>query len=144
VKSTLGWNAVFDILLTAFKSLQDTGELEPVLMQHTGSQLFPIMEQAYADDLVTLSASRSNSIRMGLFVSTALMTLGLQLATAKLRLISSLNDPEPLQILTWEGGLSLIPFEGPDVTVKILGLHLNLNLDWEVTFQLLQVRIQQL
>jgi hypothetical protein len=144
VKSTLGWNAVFDILLTAFKFLQETGELEPVLIQHTGSQLFPIMEQAYADDLVTLSASRSNSIRMGLFVSTALMVLGLQLATSKLRLISSLNDTEPLQILTWHGGLSLVPFEGPDVTVKILGLHLNLNLDWEVTFQLLMDRLQKL
>jgi hypothetical protein len=144
VKSTLGWNAVFDILLTAFKELKETGELEPVLQRHAGSQFYAIMEQAYADDLVTISASRANSIRMGRFVSTALMVLGLQLATSKLRLISSLNSTEPLEIVDWKGSLSLIPFEGPDVTVRILGLYLNLNLDWRRTFELLQERIQKL
>ena len=82
------------------------GELEPVIQRHAGSQLYAIMEQAYADDLVTLSASRPNSIRMGRFVSTALMVLGLHFATPKLRLISSLNDTAPLELLDWQGQLS--------------------------------------
>ena len=104
--------------------MKESGELESVTQRHAGSQLYDIMEQAYADDLVTISASRPNSIRMGRFVSTALMLLGLQLATPKLRLISSLNATAPFEILDWQSTLTTTPFEGPDViTVKILELH---------------------
>ena len=62
VKSTIGWVATFDILLTAFRQMTEMGELLPVYQRKTGSQLHPFLAWAYADDLVTVSTSSENGL----------------------------------------------------------------------------------
>jgi hypothetical protein len=54
VKSTLGWVAVFDILLTAMNDLAEQEHLQQVYLRHAGSFLYNSLALAFADDLVTI------------------------------------------------------------------------------------------
>jgi hypothetical protein len=98
---------------------------------------------AFADDLVTLSPTRETSLRLGKFASAALMVLGLKLATDKLRMVSSIDDPRPLSVYDWDWSPLSKDFGDPTETVKILGLHINLNLDWQPAYDRLAEKLRR-
>jgi hypothetical protein len=143
VKSTLSWVAVFDILLTAMNDLAAQEHLQQCYVRHAGSFLYNNLAWAFADDLVTISPTRETSIRLGKFVSTALMVLGLKLATDKLRMVSSRKDSRPLVVYDWDWSPLSKDFGDPTVSVKILGLYINLNLNWQPAYDLLAERLRQ-
>jgi hypothetical protein len=143
VKSTLGWVAVFDILLTAMNDWAEQEHLQQVYLRHAGSFLYNSLALAFADDLVTISQTRETSLRLGQFVSTSLMVLGLKLAPDKLRMVTSRRDTLPLVVYDWDWRPLSKPFEDADHVVKILGLHLNLNLNWQPAYDLLAERLRR-
>ena len=143
VKSTLGWIATFDILLTALNILISDQHIKPYYVKHHGSFLYPQCAWAFADDLVTVTPDRESTILLGLFISLALAILGMRLATEKLRVLTSIRDRTPVVVYSWTGEPLLytdpitkitapyITFQDANHTIKILGIRINLNLNWD-------------
>jgi hypothetical protein len=88
--STLGWVVFFDILLTALNKVQREF---PFYVRHNGSTLILQLPLCYADDLHSVSSCREATVKANCIISAFAAMFGIEFAPAKLRAVSSRDEP---------------------------------------------------
>jgi hypothetical protein len=135
--SPMNWNAVLDVLLRALHDIDPT----PYLIR-TDSELHPLADTAYADDIFSISARREGLQLKADTVSAFTIIFGINIAIHKLRTFAKCWGDEPSHFENADYELTTY---GPDWTpqgtqvkyvdddshfdsvFKYLGVHIDVN-----------------
>ena len=127
VLSTLGWVFLFDIVFTAVKHTRPDLHLR---IRGIGSSLYTSGVVGFADDFITITIPELTP-HFATATSAAYAILGLASAVHKFRAVSSHALPDRTISVydhNWNG--SVIKFADEAHCIKVLGILINLNLDW--------------
>ena len=127
VLSTLGWVFLFDVVFTAVKNTRPDLHLR---IRGIGSSLYTSGVVGFADDFITITIPELTP-HFATATSAAYAILGLTSAVHKFRAISSHESHcRTISVFdhNWNG--VAVKFEDNSHCIKVLGVIINLNLDW--------------
>ena len=132
VLSTTGWVGFFDILLRALEQVEDVGKF---YYRTDGQDLFLQESMAYADDLVTVAATRAQTDSYAKIICGFMALFGLRLAPQKIRSTTKQSPPGVLTYYDWNWCRQTRPFGDANTPITILGILMAASGSWEAQYQ---------
>ena len=127
VKSPLGWIAFFDILIRALNQCHPDQYPKYTV---EAPELDTLLPSVYMDDLTSATCTRVHTQQVADLVSAFNALFGTEAATKKFRATSTHPVGAPIIIHDEQWQPTSKEFDGPLKVIRILGVDINLNLEW--------------
>ena len=139
VLSTLGWVFLFDIVITAAKITRPNLHIR---LRGLGSTLHTSGIVGFADDFITITVPELTS-HLAVTTSAVYAILGLTSAVHKFRAITSHPGDRSIMVYDHLWHSTLVPFKNASHNVKVLGVLINLDLNWTAQFNEVRDKLHQ-